>query len=166
MVLAPVSSATAAATQATWEPPVLALRAVRRIPFVLLTALSQTCPEALEVQVVLHRLGLRLTFSLPVDVLTPSSPVPAVPAHYHFADAWETEIIFLARRDPDLYVQYDQDKRDCDTGKPVRVLPTHASRWWDYPDANRQVYQQALHVLELRWKMAWDKLPKEKEESP
>jgi hypothetical protein len=115
------------------------------------------------VQGVLLRLGFHLTLFVPADVPTPSSSVPALPAQFHAADEWETEIISLAGRDPNVFMQHDQDERDGDNDVPGRMLPTHASRRCAYPGANLQRFQRVVHIRGVRWKLAWETLLPEKE---
>ena|SRR5437764_6546157 len=105
-----------------------------------LEAFCATCPPAQDVTRVLQQLGFRLTFQLGAITYPPSSDTPLLPAQFHYSDAHETEVIYLAGHDTD---------------PDGRWLPPHASHWWLYPGANPAAAQRVVQVLATTWSFTW-----------
>jgi hypothetical protein len=110
-------------------------------PATELHAFCTTCPPAEEVTALLAKLGFRLTFQMEAqDDLRSGIPLPALPAQYHYKDAYGTEVLYLA---------------GTDTPLEGEDYPPHASRFWLYAGAQRGVFRQAMSSLALAFQFTW-----------
>src|SRR5438309_289926 len=105
-----------------------------------LTAFCSACPAPEDVTAVLAESGFQLTFQMQAMISPAYSTTASLPAQFHYRDAVNTELIYLAGRDPDQ--------------EHVR-LPSHASRWWLYPGRDGEVAQWVAHLLSARWSLNW-----------
>lgn len=110
-------------------------------PTTELEAFCQTCPDAAEVVALLFGLGFHLDFQMG-EQRDHSSQLPPLPAQFHFKDVHGTEVIYLAGRDFPL-------------NEDGASLPLHASRFWLYAGAQREVFQQARSSLSLAFQFTW-----------
>jgi hypothetical protein len=104
-------------------------------------AFCQQCPDEPTLTAHLGTLGFSLTFQMEGSPAYPSDNIPALPAQYHYQDAYGTEVIYLAGRDipPEDGLHY---------------LP-HCSRFWVYPGARSEAYQQVIASITARWFVMW-----------
>ncbi len=100
-----------------------------------------TCLPAEDVTALLAKLGFRLAFQMAAqDDLKSVVHVPALPAQFHYKDAFGTEVLYLAGTDTPLE---DED------------YPRHASRFWLYAGADLQAFQLARIMLALSYQFTW-----------
>ena len=102
-------------------------------------AFCSTCPLAADVTTLLATLGFGLDFQLDAQP-SHTSPLPPLPAQYHYKDACGTEVIYLAGRDLALDGQ---------------SLPPHASRFWLYAGADAEAFARVLTTLAQRYRLVW-----------
>jgi hypothetical protein len=104
-------------------------------------AFCQQCPDEPTVRNHLGTLGFSLTFQMEGSPAYPSDNIPALPAQYHYQDAFGTEVIYLAGRDspPEDGLRY----------------PPHRSRFWVYPGAKSEAYIQAIASVTDHWFVMW-----------
>ena len=110
-------------------------------PITELDAFCRTCPPVEEVSALLTTMGFRLEFQMDrQDDLKAVVHLPALPAQYHYRDAYGTEVVFLSGRDTPL----DEER-----------FPPHASRFWLYLGASAQAFQLAKSMLALTFQFTW-----------
>jgi hypothetical protein len=102
-------------------------------------AFCATCPSVADVTALLATLGFRLDFQLDAQP-SHTSPLPPLPAQYHYKDACGTEVIYLAGRDLALDGQ---------------SLPPHASRFWLYTGADSEAFTLVRSTLAQRYRLVW-----------
>jgi hypothetical protein len=102
-------------------------------------AFCPTCPPAEDVTALLAALGFHLDFQLDAQ-RSHTSPLPPLPAQYHYKDTCGTEVIYLAGRDLALDGQ---------------SLPPHASRFWLYAGADKEAFTWVLTTLAQRYRLVW-----------
>ena len=107
-----------------------------------LTAFCDTRPAPEAVTALLQELGLRLTFHMEAVHYAAYQQLPDLPAQYHY-QAKGTEVIYLAGEDSPL-------DDEC--------LPRQASRFWAYPGADAEAFQQIISMLAARWSLTWQRL--------
>jgi hypothetical protein len=113
----------------------------KQLPAAELHAFCSTCPPAEDVTALLAKLGFRLVFQMDAqNDLKSVVYLPALPAQYHYRDAYGTEVLFLAGRD---------------TALEGEAFPLHASRFWLYTGAHVQAHQLTLSTLTLTYLLAW-----------
>src|SRR5436190_7799573 len=95
------------------------------------TAFCAICPAPEAVTAFLLGLGLRLTFQLGAVHYAAYLQLPDLPAQYHY-QAKGGEVMYLAGEDTPL-------DGEC--------LPRHASRFWAYPGADADAFQQIIATL-------------------
>ncbi len=105
-----------------------------------LEAFCATCPTVQEVTTVLQALGLELTVHMDAVISPEYAQLPPLPPQYHYRDRHGSEVIFLAGHDADLDGVW---------------LPAHASRFWIYPGANAGAAWSIVHMLAIKWSLAW-----------
>lgn len=106
-----------------------------------LHAFCATCPPAPDVTALLIKLGFRLAFQMEArDDLRSGIPLPALPAQYHYKDAYGTEVLYLAGTDTPL-----EGER----------YPRHAGRFWLYAGANPQAFRLVQTMLALTYQFTW-----------
>lgn len=103
-----------------------------------LVAFCASCPTPEDVTAFLAREGLDLDCAI-APLTWPQSR--AAPAQYHYRDAEQTEVIYLAGK-------------DHPEGKGGK-FPAHASRWWLYPGKNPVASQRLAHALSSQWQLEW-----------
>jgi hypothetical protein len=115
--------------QATAQPPEL-------------EAFCTTCPPVEEVSALLATLGFTLSFQMQEqDALV---HLPALPAQYHYKDAYGTEVIYLAGHDTPLEGEH---------------FPLHASRFWLYAGADAQAFQLTMSTLAFSYRFTTWRVP-------
>jgi hypothetical protein len=110
-------------------------------PATELHAFCATCPPAEDVTALLSKLGFHLDFQME-EQRDHQYELPPLPAQFHFTDLEGTEVMYLAGRDFPLN----------DEGES---LPSHASRFWLYAGAQREVFQRAMSNLALAFQFTW-----------
>lgn len=106
-----------------------------------LHAFCATCPPAENVTARLSRMGFRLAFQMEAqDDLKSGERLPALPAQYHYKDAFGNEVLYLAGQDTPLEGE---------------SYPRHASRFWLYLGADTQAFQYAQAMLALSYQFTW-----------
>lgn len=110
-------------------------------PATELHAFCPTCPPAPDVTALLATLGFRLAFQMEAqDDLRSGERLPALPAQYHYKDAFGTEVLYLA---------------GTDTPLEGEDYPRHASRFWLYAGAHSQAFRLARTMLALSYQFTW-----------
>jgi hypothetical protein len=106
-----------------------------------LEAFCHSCPKPQEVITFLAQLGLRLDFQMEAFTPPEYSPLAQLPAQFHFADDSGMSLIYLAGEDSAL--------------EDYERLPAHRSRFWAYPGADKERFEQITHLVALRWLFTW-----------
>jgi hypothetical protein len=106
------------------------------------TAFCATCPAPEAVTAFLLGLGLHLALQMEAVHYAAYQQLPELPAQYHY-QAKGTEVIYLAGEDSPL-------DDEC--------LPRHASRFWAYPGADAEAFQQIIWALAVSWSLTWQRL--------
>ena len=107
-----------------------------------LTAFCASCPAPGAVTTFLHDVGLHLAFKMDALHYAAYKRLHDLPAQYHY-QANGVEVIYLAGQDCPL-------DGEC--------LPRHASRFWAYPGADAEAFQQLISTLAVRWSLTWQRL--------